>query len=561
MTTEQVQTEVLVIGSGAGALTSAVTAAHHKAKVLVVEKSQYYGGTSAMSGGGLWIPNSENAKRLGIEDSFQETYQYMKTVIGDAVSDERIRAFITAAPAMLEFLQNHSHVQYEAFPYPDYYTEQPGAKEGYRTQAPKIFKGKKLGADLYKIRPQALGSLVQGRFSLTFSEARRFLTQEPGWRLTLLKVLLAYMLDIPGRLKGKLARRLTLGHALIGSLYLSLKEKGGELWLNAPMVSLIHQNGKVTGANIRKDRQTIAVTATRGVILAAGGFEHNASLRAESLPQPTTPDWSVSQECNTGDAHQACQPLDAAFDLMEEAWWIPVVNVPGWPRPQGIFAERSLPGLVIVNTKGLRFANEAAPYLESGKAMYEANSVPSWVVFDARFRHKYPFGPLGPGWATPDKRVPKKVKEVLIRADTLADLARCAGIDAAGLADTIARNNRFAESGIDEDFNRGKVFYDRYYGDSKNKPNPCIAAIGLPPFYALPLYPGDIGTKGGLLTDEYARVLTNSGAVIGQLYAIGNTSASVMGSKYLGAGATLGPAMAFGYVAALHALGINHHPV
>lgn len=558
MATQATQVDLLVVGSGAGGLTSAVTAAHHSANVLVVEKSGYYGGTSAMSGGGIWIPNSKNARRVGAEDSFEDAYLHMKTLIGNEVSDERIRAFIKAAPEMLEFLQNNSHMQYEAYPYPDYYTEQPGAKKGYRTQAPKVFQGRKLGKDLYKIRPQVPGSLVQGRFSLTIKEARRFLTQAPGWQLTLFKLLVTYMLDIPGRLKGKLARRLTMGHALVGSLYLSLKEKGGEVWLNAPMVSLIHENGKVIGANIERDGKPIAVIAKHGVVLAAGGFEHNKALREKSLPSPTTSDWSASQENNTGDAHKAGMELDAAVSLMSHAWWIPVVDVPGWSRAQGIFAERALPGLVIVNDKGLRFANEALPYLESGYAMYEARSVPSWVVFDARFRKKYPFGPLGPGWATPDKMVSKKVQKILVRADSIESLATACGIDSQGLAHTVERNNLFAATGVDEDFDRGKAFYDRYYGDPRNKPNPCIATIAQPPFYALPLYPGDIGTKGGLLTDEHARVLNNSGAVIDGLYAIGNTSASVMGSKYLGAGATLGPAMTFGYVAALDALGIEN---
>lgn len=554
---QEIHTDILVVGSGAGALVSAITAVHHGAKVIVVEKSDRYGGTSAMSGGGVWIPNSKNAERAGADDSADEAYLYMKSLIGDEVSDERIKAFIESAPEMMEFMQNNSHLDYEAFPYPDYYTERDGAKEGFRTQAPKVFRGRKLGADLYKIREQAPGSLVQGRFSLTIKEARKFLTQERGWRLVLFKVLLTYIFDIPGRLKGKLARRMTQGHALIGSLYLSLKEKGGELWLSSPMTSLIKENGRVVGAEINRDGKTVRVIASKGVVLAAGGFEHNVKLRAESLPQPTTPDWSVSQDNNTGDAHIAAMKLDAAVDLMEHAWWIPVVQVPGWPRAQGIFAERSLPGIVIVNKEGKRFGNEAAPYLESGYSMYEANSVPSWVVFDSTFRGKYPFGPLAPGWAIPDKLVPKKVRAIVNIDDSLEGLASKIGVDADGLKETVKRNNEFAISGVDTDFQRGEVFYDRFYGDASNKPNPCIASIGTPPFYAMPLHPGDIGTKGGLLTDEKARVLNKDNTVIDGLYAIGNTSASVMGSKYPGAGATLGPAMTFGYVAVLNALGIN----
>jgi 3-oxosteroid 1-dehydrogenase len=552
---KEVETDVLIVGSGAGALTAAATAAHGGARVLVVEKSDRYGGTSAMSGGGIWIPASENAKRAGAEDSADDAFLYMKTMIGEQVSEKRIRAFVEAAPEMLEFLQQNTHVRYNAIPYPDYYTEQPGAKRGYRTQSPKVFNGAKIGDDMYEMREQPPGALAQGRYTMSIPEARKFLTQAPGWRLTLLKVVIAYYLDIRGRIRGRRSRRLTQGNALVGTLYLSARERGMELWLNAPMMSLLSTDGRVTGAVVKKDGQNIRVNAKKAVILAAGGFENNKAMREQSLPQPTSVDWTASQEHNMGDAIRAAVKLGARTDLMQHAWWIPVVHVPGWPRAMGIFAERSLPGLVIVNKEGRRFANEALPYLESGHAMYDADSIPSWVIFDAAFRKKYPFGPLGPGWATPDRFLPGKVKKILIKANTLDEIAERAGLDTAGLEDTIERNNQFAESGVDTDFHRGDSYYDQYYGDSRNKPNPCIARIGEAPYYALPLHPGDIGTKGGLLTDENAQVLDRSDAPIAGLYAVGNTSASVMGDKYVGAGATLGPAMAFGYVAARHITG------
>jgi len=189
--------------------------------------------------------------------------------------------------------------------------------------------------------------------------------------------------------------------------------------------------------------------------------------------------------------------------------------------------------------------------------MYDSGVVPSWVVFDADFRHKYPFGPIGPGWGTPDKLLPKRVKKILIKKESLGDLAQDAGIDPRGLAETIALNNGYAETGKDLDFQRGDLFYERYYGDERNTPNPCIAKIAKPPFYALPLYPGDIGTKGGLLTDQNGRVLNEQDTPIDGLYAVGNNSSSVMGDKYLGAGATLGPSMTFAYLAALDAVGIQ----
>ena len=560
MARRRVETDLLVVGSGAAALGAAVTAVNEGADVLVVEKSDRYGGTSAMSGGGIWIPNSENARRIGEQDSTEDAVRYMLAVIGDQVSEERIRAYVEAAPQMLEYLQQNSHLRYEAYPYPDYYPEQPGAKRGYRTQAPKVFPGRKLGDDLYRMRPQAPGSVVQGRFTMTFKEGRKFLTQDKGWRLTLLRVVLGYYLDLPARRKGRLSRRLTQGHSMIGSLYLSLRDKGGELWLNAPMLELSGGPSRVTGAVVERSGETVDVVAKLGVVLAAGGFEHNGPMRAAELPAPTDPDWSVSQENNTGDAIQAARAFGAKTTLMQHAWWIPVIHVPGWPRPMGIFAERSLPGLVIVDKQGQRFANEALPYLESGFSMYQANACPSWVVFDAKFRRRYPFGPLGPGWATPDKALPRKVRDILIVGDSIDAVADHAGLDAKGLRETIEKNNRYAQTGVDEDFRRGESFYDQYYGDPRNTPNPCIASIDKPPYYALPLYPGDIGTKGGLLTDVDARVVNEAGEPIPGLYAAGNTSASVMGDKYVGAGATLGPALTFGYLAARHAVATKGKP-
>ncbi|NND81344.1 MAG: FAD-binding protein [Gammaproteobacteria bacterium] len=546
--------DLLVVGSGAGAFTAAVTTLNHGGSVLMVEKSDLFGGTSAMSGGGIWIPNSDNARRKGADDSAEQAYTYMRESIGNQVADDRVRAYVDGAPEMLGYLQANSALRYEAFPYPDYYSDTPGAKQGYRTQAPCVFKGRKLGDDLYKMRPQQPGAVVQGRFTLTFKEARKFLTQQKGWRLSLLKIIALYFADIPGRFKSKMSRRLTQGHSLIGSLYYTFKDKGGELWLNSPMHSLLQTDGRVTGAMVERDGELVHVSAG-AVLLAAGGYEHNKEMREQSLPQPTNPDWSVSQVNNTGDSIRAATALGAKLALMNHAWWIPVVHVPGWPRPMGLFAERSLPGLVIVNQSGQRFANEALPYLEAGKAMYDSGVVPSWVIFDANFRHKYPFGPIGPGWGTPDAVLPKRVKKIMLKHSSIAELAAAAGIDAAGLASTIERNNEFAISGKDEDFQRGDLFYERYYGDERNQPNPCIAPIAKSPFYALPLYPGDIGTKGGLLTDANGQVLSEASAPIDGLYAAGNNAASVMGDKYLGAGATLGPAMTFAYLAALHAAG------
>lgn len=552
------EVDLLVIGSGAGALTSAVAASVEGVKeVLVVEKSEQYGGTSAMSGGGIWIPNSHYARAEGVDDSAEEALKYLNAVIGDEVSEERKRTFVEKASEMLEYMAKNSHLKYETVPYSDYYPEKPGGKEGHRTHQPIPMHAGKLGKHFPTLRNPPSQVLVAGKLTMTMKEGRAFLTQAKGWMFTAMMMALKYYLDIPGRMQGKRSRRLTMGNALIGQLRWSMLDRGIDLWLESPMVKLIEENGEVTGAVVSREGKELKIKARKGVVIGSGGFEHNQEMREQHLPQPTSADWSGSQINNTGDGILAAQSVGAATEMMEHAWWAPSVRIPGWDRPYVIFAERSLPGLVIVNKKGKRFANEAAPYLESGLAFYQANSedaptVPSYVVFDATFRRKFPFGPIPPGYSMPDKMISKRIWNVLVKADTIDELAEKIGVDKDGLQETVKRNNEFAKTGVDLDFHRGESYYDRYYGDANTKPNPCIAAIDEGPYYALPIHPGDIGTKGGMQTDVNARVLNDEGQPIPGLYAVGNCAASVMGSKYPGAGATLGPAMTFGYLAAKH---------
>ena len=555
--------DVLVIGSGAGALTAAIVARLEGAKkVVVVEKSEKYGGTSAMSGGGIWIPNSHYARAEGVNDSADEALTYMKSVIGEEVSEERMRTYVEKASEMLEYMDRKTRLKYEPVPYSDYYPEKPGGKEGHRTHQPAPMHAKHLGDDFDALREPPPQVLVAGKFTMTMKEGRMFLTQAKGWLWTAMLMVLRYYLDIPGRMKGKRSRRLTLGNALIGQLRWSMKELGIDLWLNTPLEELIEDNGVVTGAVVKKSGKPCRIRAHHGVVIGVGGFEHNQAMREQYLPQPSNAEWSGSQTNNTGDGHVAAEKVGAAFDLMEHAWWAPAIPVPGWERPFVIFAERSLPGLVIVNKNGKRFANEAAPYLESGLAFYRAvseepPSIPGYVVFDSVFRKKFPLGPIAPGYSMPDNRLGKRIWSVLEKADTIEALAEKIGVDPKGLAETVAKNNEYASSGKDPEFHRGESYYDRYYGDANTKPNPCIAPISEGPFYAIPIYPGDIGTKGGMLTDVNGQVVDKNGNPIPGLYAVGNSAASVMGSKYPGAGATLGPAMTFGYLAAKHMVKTN----
>ncbi len=280
-------------------------------------------------------------------------------------------------------------------------------------------------------------------------------------------------------------------------------------------------------------------------------------MRQQYLPNPTKAEWTSANPGNTGDAIRMGIALGAGVELMDDAWWGPTTVVPGESRARMLVIEKGLPGSIFVNKRGERFLNEASPYNDICKVMYakntpEAPCVPAYMVFDATYRKKYPCGPFFPGSQQPDWALPKllKVTHYLKKADTLEGLAATLGIDAAGLKASVETMNRYARDGKDPEFHRGESLFDRYYGDEKVQPNPCLAALDTPPYYGLIVYPGDLGTKGGLKTDVSARVLRNGGEPIPGLYAIGNTSASVMGRTYPGAGGTMGPAMTFGFIVA-----------
>lgn len=549
--------DVLIVGSGAGAMTAALVASLEGCQeVLVVEKGDRYGGTSAMSGGALWVPNSHQARAIGASDSIDEALEHLRTLIGGEVSETRLRAYVEKAPEMLHYMMEKTHLDYELMADSDYYPEAPGGKRDHRVLQPKKMHARHLKKHFPELHEQPPQVMVMGLLPMTLTEAHTMMKRSSGWMWVGMRVVLRYLLDIPGRLKGMRSRCLTMGNALIGQLRRSMLERDIELWLKSPMRSLIEEDGKVIGAVLEKDGKSIRIHARKGVVISAGGFEHNNEMRERWLPQPTNSIWSASQSNNTGDGIQAAMMIGAKTDMMEHAWWSPAIRVPGKERPYAIFTERNLPGMVIVNKSGKRFENEAAPYTDGVTEMYRADSphdqaIPAYVVFDARFRFKYPFGPVMPGYMLPDFLL-FGVRDVLVKASNLEKLAKKIHVDAENLKETIHKNNEYAESGSDPEFHRGDSYYDRFNSDHRTKPNPCIGKIKHKPFYAMALYPGDLGTKGGILTDEHGRAINEKGEAIPGLYVIGNSSASVMGSKDPGSGATLGPAMTFGYLVAKH---------
>lgn len=558
-TPRQEHYDVVVVGSGAGAMSTAIVAADKGLSVVMIEKTDQYGGTSALSGGGIWIPNNDHFHAKGGGDSRELALEYLQASTQGEVDTQKLDAYLDNAPAMIRYLEQHTPVRYAvAEKYPDYYPHLSGSLPGGRTLDPELFDTSSLGDEVENMRKASRSTLLMGKIAWTARDAHKAMARERGWRLLLLRRMMRYQFDFRQRKKGKRDRLAGLGSSLIASLRKGMLDRNIPLLLNTNFEDLIVEQGRVIGIQANQSGQPTTFWANKGVVLASGGFEQNQKLREKYLATPTKKSWSATpKDANSGAALEAGIRHGAATDLLDWCWWSPTFSVPREAESRGVFAERAFPGAIVVNGLGKRFYNEAAPYLEFGHAMYQNNqetngkTIPAWVIFDAKFRFNYAMGPLMPGQIMPDSRLPKDWNEELYwKADTLEELATLIGIDADGLTNTVTRVNEFSQTGVDVDFGRGGNVFDRYYGDLNIKPNPCLAPIDKGPYYAMKLQAGDIGTKGGLVTDEKARVIRDDKTHIEGLYAIGNCSASVMGRSYPGAGSTLGPAMTFGYIAA-----------
>lgn len=551
------QYDVVVCGSGAGGMTAALCAGQLGLSAVVIEKSDRYGGTSAVSGGGIWIPCNDQMAGAGMPDSEAEALTYLKHLIGSDVPASKLEAYVRYAREMVGYLAQHLDVRFSVVPkYPDYYPDKPGGKAGARSMQPVPVDALELGAEFERQREPLRSTLVLGRIAMDQVEAHTLFARSAGWVWLTIRLLWNYWTDFSWRRRTWRDRRLTLGQALTGSLRLAMLRRQVPLLLETGLQSLIAEQGRVTGVVVQQRGKTLRLGARRGVIIATGGFESNQSLREQYLRAPTQAQWTAAPRINEGDGLRAGQALGAATAFMDLTWGAPTVNVPGASSSTAVFVERSLPGCVVVNGQGRRFGNEAAPYTEFVYAVQADQqktgaAVPCWMVFDARFRKNYPCGPFMPASIMPDSKLPADwVGTVYEKADTLEALAARIRVDAAGLRETVDKMNGYARTGVDLEFGKGNNAFDRYYADPRVTPNPCLAPLVEAPFYAIKLYPGEIGTKGGLVTDEAARVLRADGTWIEGLYAIGNCAAAVMGKTYAGAGATLGPAMTFGYLAA-----------
>jgi 3-oxosteroid 1-dehydrogenase len=551
--------DVVVVGSGNGGLTAALCSYEMGTKdVLVIEKSDLYGGTSSVSGGGVWIPCNRYARAAGADDSIDKARAYLRQLITvEEVPDYQLDTYLENGPRMVDFLHERTRVRYVTLEhYPDYYTNLEGAMEGHRSMEPETFSAEELGEEWRRLRRTHPMMHLGGIIGITQVEAALLVGQQPGWWKTAVKLFVDYLLDIPWRLKDRFHRRLATGCAGVARLRASMLDRDIPLWLNTSMTRVVDEDGRILGIELTRNGQPLRIQARKAVILAAGGFEHNQEMREQYLPKPTDHSWSAGVRENTGDAIREGIRLGAKMHRLDEAWWCNTISVPGEQIPRLSIMEKSYPGSIVVNPAGERFSNESQNYMAFQQETFRKHSDdnpcnPSWQVFDANFRATYFVGPLYNSKFRPDWMLPRRYERegFFARADTIRELAQKINVDPDGLEQTVAKMNEYARTGTDPDCQRGESAYDRYYGDPRVTPNPCLGPVDKPPYYAMRVDPGDFGTQGGMVTNEHAQVLHRDGHVIEGMYAIGNCSAPTL-PCYPGPGSTLGPAMTFAYQAA-----------
>lgn len=546
--------DVIVVGAGGGGLVAALHAQSRGLKPLVIEKSDYIGGTSALSHGALWLPNNPLGREAGFEDSVEAGVRYLQNVVGEqgpATSRVRQEAYVRGGDRLVRFLRNEGIVFRLIGNYPDYYPDVAGARTEGRMIACPLIDARSLGDWCERVRPRP--GLPGGVVISAVEQFLSFLAVGYDWRAraTVAKVA---MQSLSMRLRG--VKPLVMGQAYIGHLAYAARRRGIEISLNTALEELIQEDGRVVGVVARRCGRPTVIRARHGVVCSAGGYARNPGLRARFGPHPASTDWTAVIAGDTGDAFNAATSLGAATSNLDQAYWLPgLVNKSGISSV--FIAERCAPGSILVDSAGRRFANEAKSYMELGGDQYKARAIPAYLIIDARHRRRYPLGETLPG-ITPRAWL---ASGHLKRAGTLRELAERCGIDPEGLEHTVERFNRMARNGIDEDFGRGGNAYDVVYGDPTNKPNPTLGPIQQSPFYAAKMMPTDVGMAGGLLTDEHARVLNENGQPIHGLYASGTTAASCMGGTYPGGGISLGQSSVFAFLAIEHiAASLNCEP-
>ena len=560
---EKYQCDALVVGSGAAGMSAAVTAGHRGLNVLIVEKEPRFGGTTARSGGWLWIPGTALARNWGIVESTDQARTYLRHEAGNSFDAARVDAFLTAGPEAVDFFTSQTAVKFDMpLTFPDYHAEAPGGAQGGRSMVTRPFDGRELGEHIRDLGSPLPELTVFGMMLGSGKEIIHFMraTRSPASALYVARRLSKHFMDVMRHGRGM---NLTNGNALARRLAKSAFDLKIPLWLSSPVRELIVEDGAVRGAMVERDGRLVRVHARRGVVLACGGFPHDIDRRKKMFPHAPTGNehFSPGPAGNTGDGLRLAESAGGHVEdsLPNAAAWVPVSITERKDGSKGVmphFIDRAKPGVIAVTREGKRFANEGNSYHDFVQEMMKAappgEEIAAFLLCDHRALRKYGLGcvppfpmPLGHHLRT----------GYLKRGATLAELAGRAGINPGGLETTVAEFNRAAADGQDPAFGKGSRAYNRYQGDALHGPNPCIAPIKDGPFYAIKMVIGDLGTYAGIKTDDRARALDAEGHPIAGLYAAGNDMASIMGGNYPGAGITLGPALTFGYIAGKHISG------
>jgi len=549
--------DLLVVGSGTGM--AAALAAHELGlSVLIAEKSPYVGGSTARSGGALWLPAGPVLREAGADDTAERAATYLNSVVDGTALAQRSASFLTHVSATVEMLRRTTLLRFLwARDYSDYHPEEPGGSAAGRTCECRPFDTSILGAYRTRLQPGVMEASVP--IPTTGADYRwmNLVTRVPRKGIPTFAKRIAQ--GVGGRLIGR--RYAAGGQGLAAGLFAGVLRAGIPVWTDTTLLRLVNDpadGDRVTGAVVHHDGREITIFARRGVVLATGGFDHSMDMRWKFQSESLGANLSLGAAANTGDGIRAAQELGADIDLMDQAWWFPAVApLPGKP-PTVMLAERSLPGCLVVDQHGRRFANESTDYMSFGQRLLELERCGSpveamWIVFDQQYRNSYVFG----AELFPRMRLPQAWYDEAIanRAGTLAELGTRMGVDVPEFLATMTRFNENAAAGEDPDFGRGRSAYDRYYGDPTITPNPNLRPLLKGPFYAVRMVLSDLGTCGGLKADERARVLREDGCVIPGLYAIGNTAANAFGTTYPGAGATIAQGLVYGYIAARDAAG------
>lgn len=554
--------DIIVVGAGAGGMAAALFAALAGLKPILLERTDYVGGTSALSAATTWIPMNRHSGKVSDGDSLDQAERFLTAVVGNHSPAALRRAFLESGPDAIATLEDRSEVRFRPYAtHPDYEQDAEGATLRGRALEPVPFDGRTLGPGLNLIRPPIPEFTLFGGMMIDRTDIGHLLALTKRWGSFVhsLKILARYGLD---RLAGRRSSRLVMGNALIGRLLRSLQKQGVPILTQVAVTDFVTGTKGVEGVTIRQNGQSRTLKARRGVILAAGGFGRNPDRRAELLPTPT-PAYSPAAPGHTGDMQTLALKLGAQFGTgnYQPAFWAPVSIRRRTDGTQAVFPhfvlDRSKPGTVCVDQSGRRFVNESTSYHLFGKAMFEANrdrpTIPCFILTDAAGLKKYGLGMVRMG--TRNIR-PFLDDGYLIEAPTIADLAQKLAIDPSTLEATVAAMNRYADSGDDPEFQRGRTAYHRINGDATaGTRNPTLGRIATAPFYAVRLFPGDIGAATGLVIDPWAQVLRDDQTPIGGLYACGAEANSIMGGTYPGPGITIGPAITFAYRAIRHASG------